>query len=206
MRVGVLVDGDAESQALRNLTRRITIPGVQVTDPIYAPMQPTATPERIVADAKERLETLMAVRRVDKILVLIDHEHRTECPGDRAEALCKYFHAAGYPLVSVVVKNRKLENWLVSDTSVFRRARGRYKLTTSFVNSVEPNKADNVVDAEALLNSIVIGCAYHKRKDAAQITALQNPATVALHSRSFRRLLRLLGQSSYQTQSRRPAT
>jgi hypothetical protein len=206
MRVGVLVDGDAESQALRNLTRRIAIPGVQVADPIYAPMQPNATPERIVADAKERLEALVAVRRVNKVLVLIDRESRTECPGIWATTLGASFHAAGYPLVSVVVKNRKLENWLISDTSVFRRARGRYKLTNSFINSVERNKADNVEDAETLLNSIVIGSSYHKRKDAAQITALQDPITMALHSRSFRRLLRLLGDSSYESQSRRPAT
>lgn len=204
MRVGVIVDGDAESQALRNLTRRIAIQGVQVADPIYAPMHPGASPERIVAAAKERLEALIEVRRVNKVVILIDREDRRERPGDWAATLCACFHAAGYRLVSVVVKNRKLENWLISDTDVFRRARARYKLTTAFVSSVEPNKADNVVNAEALLNSIVVDSDYHKRKDAAQITSMQNPTAMALHSRSFRRLLRVLGDPAYKNQSCRP--
>lgn len=205
MRVGIIVDGDAESLALRNLTRRITIPGVQVADPIFAPMQPGASPARIVAAAKGRLETLVHLRRVNKVLILIDREARSECPGEWATSLCSCFHAAGYRLVSVIIKNRKLENWLISDTDVFRRARSRYRLTPAFVRTVEPNRADSVDDAEALLNSIVIGSTYHKRKDAAQITSLQDPMTIAQHSRSFRRLLRVLGDPSYKDQSRRPA-
>ena len=52
MKVGIVVDGDAESQALRLLTERFDIEDVQLLAPAYANMQPKSAPGQIAQSAK----------------------------------------------------------------------------------------------------------------------------------------------------------
>jgi len=105
----------------------------------------------------------------------------------------------------VVVKRRKLENWLAADPHALKKMPKRFKVTRSFEKAVSPNKADSVRDAEALLDRIAIGQSFHKRTDARKIAARQNPLRVAANSRSFRRFLRLAEHPTYAKQSARPA-
>lgn len=205
MRIGIIVDGAAESQALKLLTRRIEIPEVELLDPIFSNMQPKSTPAQIARSAKAQVGVLVNARKADTIIVLIDREDRGECPPEFAEAIESAFKHLDCPNVKVAIKDKKFENWLVSDVTVFRRFAARYRVTGAFRSRVAPNKADSVRDAEELLNQICIGKEpYHKRRDAAKITDAQAVLEIAKNSRSFRRFLRLLGHDEYLNQSKRP--
>lgn len=203
MRIGIIVDGDAESQALKLLTQRIAIPNVQILDPLYADIQPKSAPGQIAKSVKPKLEILTA-RRVNQVVVLIDREDQPECPSELAKEIEGAFRRLGHTNVSIAIKNRCFENWLISDIQVFKKLSARYKLTEAFTKTVTPNKADSIENAVDLLNKICVGAEYHKRRDAAQITKLQDIYEVGKHSRSFRRFLRLLGHSNYKEQSKRP--
>jgi hypothetical protein len=106
--------------------------------------------------------------------------------------------------VSVVVKNRTLENWLIADPKGLARLGGRFKPTNAFVARVSPNKADNVEDGAALLDRICVKGSYHKTQDPPNIFAAMDVTETGKNSRSFRRFLRLLGDKRYRDQSRKP--
>lgn len=203
VRIGIVVDGDAESQALKLLTRRIQLKDVLLLDPRFSDMQPKSTPKQIARSAAGQI-VILKKQKADRVVVLIDHEDREECAGDWAVSLETAFLALGYEDIRVAVKHRKLENWLISDVNVFRKLKARYRLTKSFERAVRPNKADSIADAERLINSIVVKGEYHKRRDAAQITQHQEVGEVGQHSRSFRRFLRLIGHPDYADQSKKP--
>lgn len=203
MKIGIIVDGDAESQALKLLTQRINIPNVQILDPLYADIQPKSAPGQIAKSVKPKLDILIA-RRVNQVVVLIDREDQPKCPSELAKEIEDAFRKLGHLNVSIAIKNRCFENWLISDTQVFKKLSARYRLTDAFTKTVTPNKADLIENAADLLNKICIGAEYHKRRDAAQITKLQDIYEVGKHSRSFRRFLRLVGHRNYKEQSKKP--
>jgi len=203
LKIGIIVDGDAESQALKLLTRRVEIKDTQLLDPLYANMQPKDAPGQIARAAKRQIDILIA-KGADKIIVLIDREDNRKCADEIAGEIETAFDRLGCANTTVVIKNRKFENWLIADVGVFRKLKARYKVTKSFETAVVPNKADSVADAEALLNQIVVKVVYHKRRDAAQITGLQKVAEIGKNSRSFRRFLRVVGYSTYTNQSKNP--
>ncbi len=200
MKIGIIVDGDAEMKAFRCLTERIGIQGVQLLKPIHADMQPKATAGQIAKAAEDKLGILRS-KKADQIIVLIDRENRQECPGKWKDEIEMAFSELGYSQVKVVIKNRKFENWLIADAGVFKKLRARYQMTEPLV---APNQADNVEDAEKLLNKITVKVEYSKGRDAAQIAALQDYLEVARNSRSFRRFLRLIGHPHYKDQSKKP--
>ncbi len=204
MKIGIIVDGDAESQALKLLTQRIAISDAQILDPLYANIQPKSAPGQIVKSVKPKLDILIA-RQVSKIVVLIDREDQPECPSELAQGIENAFRKLGHSNVHVAIKNRRFENWLISDTKVFKKLSARYKTTEAFISTVIPNKADTVENATGLLNKICVGPEYHKRRDAAQITKHQDISEISKNSRSFRRFLRLLGHQDYETQSKKPS-
>ncbi|MGI8654804.1 MAG: DUF4276 family protein [Pyrinomonadaceae bacterium] len=204
MRIGIIVDGDAESQALKLLTRRIEIPEIVLLDPIYSNMQPKSTPAQIARSAKAQVSVLVNARKADAIIVLIDREDRSDCPPAFAKAIERAFKNLDCPNVKVAVKDKKFENWLVSDVTVFRHFAARYRVTGAFRNRVAPNKADSIRDAEELLNQICIKDQYHKRRDAAKITDAQAVLEIAKNSRSFRKFLNLIEHDKYLNQSKRP--
>lgn len=200
MKIGIIVDGDAEMKAFQCLTRRIKIQGVQLLKPIHADMQPKATAGQIAKAAEDKLGLLHA-RRADRIIVLIDRENRQACPGQWKDEIERAISKLGYSQVRVVIKNRKFENWLIADVRVFEKLRARYQVTGILI---APDKADDVEDAEKLLNKIAVKVEYRKGRDAAQITALQDYLEVGRNSRSFRRFLRLIGHPHYRDQSKKP--
>lgn len=141
VRIGIVVDGEAESQALKLLTRRIQIKDVQLFDPRFADMQPKSTAKQIARSAATQI-LILKKQKADRVVVLIDHDDRAECTGDWAVVLEDAFNALGHQDVQVAVKNRKLENWLISDVSVFRKLKARYKLTKAFEKAVKPKPRD----------------------------------------------------------------
>ena len=73
-------------------------------------------------------------------------------------------------------------------------------------NTGEPlNQIGLTCNALALLKDMSVGKVVFEVDDAARIAARATVETIAGHSRSFRRLLRLVEHPTYLTQSRKPA-
>ncbi|WP_083918939.1 DUF4276 family protein [Rudaea cellulosilytica] len=190
MKIGIIADGQAEVVALRELLSRIDIAGIQFSSILYADMQPYAPPGQIFQAAKSRL-SICEQRGCERRIVLLDYEDRNGCPGVWAKTIEETFSTNGYSNVTVVVKNRAFENWLVADLGSLREKHGkRYKIADRLIERVKASGADNV-NARNLLNNCVKD-EYSKRKDAIEICKVVNPSVVAANSRSFRRLLKVI--------------
>lgn len=66
---------------------------------------------------------------------------------------------------------------------------------------IEPNKADNISALTEIKATILKG-SYDKVDDAKRILQRAEPTKMATHSRSYRRLLRVIGAPIYGGQSR----
>lgn len=205
MKIGLIVDGSAEVNAISAMVQNFTIPNVQFLNAIYADMQPKATPAQIARSALGKCQILLA-RKVGLIVVLLDREDRNDCPSSFALAIQAAFAALGIQNIAVVIKDRQFENWLIADPDGLAMGLpARMNITPAFIRSVSPDRADLVDNPEDLLNRICIRAEYHKRHDAISIARVVDPIRTAMNSRSFRRFLRVVGFPSYQTQSRRPS-
>jgi hypothetical protein len=202
--LGVVVDGQAEALAYPYLLRRIQIAGVSFLNPIYADMQPKATPAQIVRAASSKL-ALAINRGAHRQVLLIDFEDRDGCSCTFAESITASLRKFGFKDAFAVVKNRRFENWLVADVAALKQMPARFELTAGFVNMVVPNRADNVKDAEREIGRICKHVAFNKREDPAQILRRASELRLARNSRSFRRFLRLATHPAYAAQSKRPA-
>lgn len=204
MKIGIVVDGQAEVFAIRELLNQLTIPEVQFLNPVYADMQPKATALQIARSALNKCQIHLA-RNVGLIVVLIDLEDRGDCPPLFAVNIRAAFVRLGLTSIEVVVKKRQFENWLIADPeSLQRKLPARLNVTPAFVNAVSPNKADSIERPQELLNRICIKSEYHKRQDATNFAKAVEPSRAATNSRSFRRFLRVVGFPGYLTQSRSP--
>jgi hypothetical protein len=202
MRVGFIVDGEAEFRSLSGIYPRLGVSATLLA-PLKSDIQPLAPLPQIAASIKIPLR-IMHGRGADLVVVLLDREMRTECPGDLARSLSLLL-SLSYPVprIAVVMKDRRFENWLVSDPEVFRHFKARFRFESGHRSQVAPDKADHI-DALAMLKRLVIQQDYSKVKDAVQILRHAEPSRMARNSRSFRRFLRLLGHPAYSLQSRRP--
>jgi len=200
VKIGVIADGQAEVAALKELFRRFNIEKVTICDPLYADMQPHSTPKQILKAAEGRLAILNG-RGCNKIVVLIDRETRQDCPGNMAQSIASAFHANGHQHVNVVVKDRAFENWLVADmVSLQATAARKYDIRQGLIDRIRNSGADNM-SAINLLDNCVRG-GYSKRRDAIEICKVVDPIEVARNSRSFRRLMRVMGDQRYLDQSK----
>lgn len=204
-KIGIVVDGAAESQALKLLTQRINIKDTQLLKPRYTDIQPKATPRQIARKAMNTISILLAEGAV-KVVVLMDREDNAKCATELAKEIEEAFTALGGTNISVVIKNRKFENWLIADIDALRKLPNKFAITEGFRKRVAPDKADNVADAEAALKSISKTNSYQKGRDDRLITEKQDEAKIACNSRSFRRFLYHLGHEKYEEQSKKPHT
>lgn len=200
MKIGLIVDGTAEAVALRELTSRLQVSNTQLLAPLYADLQPYATPAQIARAAESRLK-ICRERGCARTVVLVDFELRQGCPGDWAGDVAAGFRALGYNDVSVVVKKAAFENWLISDLdSVRRRFPRRFSFRDGIVTRISGAGADNV-RAISILNAAT-NHTYSKRKDAIEICRVLDPTKMAQCSRSFRKFLRTIGDKNYGDQSK----
>jgi hypothetical protein len=188
---------------LPHLLRRIAIAGVSFLNPIYADMQPKATPAQIVKAASSKL-SLAINRGADRQILLIDFEDRDGCSCTFAETLTATLRKFGFADAVAVVKQHQFENWLIADPQALQAMPARFILSSGFVNRVVPNRADNVRDAERLLTSACRNVGYNKREDPPKILQRASELRIASNSRSFRRFLRVAGYTKYANQSRLP--
>ena len=78
MRVGLLVDGEAEFRSLKPFLNNVCTADTLVGPPL-ANMQPCAPAGTIVRAATPKLKILKG-KRVERAVVLLDLENRRECP------------------------------------------------------------------------------------------------------------------------------
>jgi hypothetical protein len=201
-RVGVIVDGDSEYKALPQLFRRIPDINCQVIGTLLAPIPPTATPGVIARSCKSGIEILTR-KQANDIVVLIDREDDMDCPGERALAIGSRLTVPANIRGYVVLKDRMFENWLVADLNALKAFPARYKITPAVERKVVQGKADSV-DALRFMKDVT-NPSYAKTRDSKKILEAADPMSMAENSRSFRRLLRILGSAAYKHQTLRPA-
>lgn len=202
-RVGLIVEGSGEVPAFKALIPKLSTPWEILGQPVRADLQPKATPAQVAASAKAAINYLVG-RNVDLVVVLIDREDHPSAPAFANELRIAFGKRYKHVKIDVVVKDSCVENWLVGDPQALRAQPQRFKITDGVVNQICPNKADKL-DAQTLLNKVAVKHAYDKGLDPTRITRLQDPHRTAANSRSFRRLLRVLNDPKYRTQSRDPA-
>lgn len=194
MKIGIIVDGSEEQSTFGIVVSKIQIEGIHIVKPLYASIAPKATPLQIAKAAESRIKILHATG-VQKIIVSIDLEDLNECPGSRAKNLEEAFSKLGYKNISVVIKNRKFENWIIADID---NLKGHKLFNVS--NSMEGRlkNCDSIQDAVKELNKMKgVNGYYHKTKDGNSLAKSINPLNIAANSRSFRRFMKLIGHPNY---------
>ena len=166
-------------------------------------MQPMAAVQQIGHRVIKKMPIVMA-KNPDLVVVIIDLEHREDCPPHFASAIEEEIVSRlHHPVVkiSVVVKVRCFENWLLAGVQSMNSLKG-FKVSNKLMNRIIPDKADNV-DAIRLLKAVSAG-GYDKISDGKRITTCVRCQEIATNSRSFRRCLRVVGAPKYQSQSKTP--
>jgi len=172
--------------------------------PLFAPMSPNGAPAKVADSALPQLKILKA-RNVERVVVFIDLEDANACAAPRRAALEDAFAPLaadlGFHRIDVVLKKTQLENWLCSDPE--RHRNSRYELKPGRLRVIRAGSADNV-PGELALKEVCNRPPYSKTTDPARILSRNNPYRMAMHSRSFRKMLQLLGVPAYANQSARP--
>jgi hypothetical protein len=140
--------------------------------------------------------------------MLVRHrESRPECPTLIAQSILAAVQPmclqVGIGTATIVIKNRKYENWLIADPIAVNKMRKRFRLSASVVQSITNGAADSI-DAESVLKRAAKKIPYAKKEDSARIMKVAEPLGIASNSRSFRRFLRVLGNPAYREQSLNP--
>lgn len=202
MKIGIIVEGTAERQALEEIVAKINISGVSIINPLFASIEPKETPKQIAKAAESRIKILQS-KQVDKIIMLIDLENLDTCPGDRASEIKNVFCNMAYN-VDVIVKNKCFENWLIADIDALEQLKN-FKGAKNLKNKVN-NKSDSLSALAELKNikKINVKESYHKANDGFAISQKLDPLRIAKNSRSFRRFLRVLEHPAYIDQSIKP--
>lgn len=207
MRIGLIVDGIGEQNALPKLYQHVRTPHVLI-NPIRQDIQPLA-PLNQIARAAERGCRILAIKQIDLVVILVDLEDRDACPGSFAQMLQDLISERVAHLgieIAVVVKVRTFENWLVSDLGCLSRSRGLFPEARRVRQAAPAGTADHV-DALAILQQASGRTrSYHKVHGAGAVCTHLDPGRAASNSRSFRRFLRVLGDRRYADQSRQPVS
>jgi hypothetical protein len=208
MKVGFIVDGDAEFASLPHVLRRIDSKHEVLPRVLKAPVHPLGGPGKIARAVMPAVH-LFVTKGVRHVVIILDREHQTECCGAIAaeitQAVSTRCKNEGLGVeVSVVLKDRAYENWLVSDPEALRASAARFRVTAALTKKVQPNKADTV-EAGKLIKTAVVKGSYDKVEDGVRIMKAADPSRMGANSRSFRRLLRVAGDPTYSKQSKHPA-
>lgn len=197
MKIGLLVDGRAEYQALGLLVSRLSTAHTVLHQPLLCDIQPFASPQQMALAASKKFPILLA-KGVDSIVILIDKETRQDCTVElvratERDAAARLAKLAPEARLQVVLKVSMFENWLVADPQALRELPGLFEQVDRIERQIAPNRADSVNALELLK-----GCAKHRSYDkvagAMAICKKLDPKRAAANSRSFRKLLKVLGQ------------
>jgi hypothetical protein len=205
VKIGLIVDGVGEVDALPGLFDRIATPH-QLLKPVPGRFQPLALPERTALLAARECRAL-AANGAELVVMLLDRETRNECPGSFAPRLQRLIarRLSGLSLeIAVVLEDRTFENWLVADPTCFRQMPRLFPEAQRILRAVPRGNADGIDGLAMLRRASGSRGRYDKVQGAVAICTHLDPGRAALNSRSFRRFLRMLGDSRYAAQSRLP--
>ena len=197
MKIGLIVEGDAEYHALPNLLPRVASPHTILRQPLRCPVQPLSPPALIAHVAATKSFPILIAKGVDLIVLVIDKETRPECTIELVQEIEREARSRLDKKVDlrVVLKVTKLENWLVADPQALCDLPGLFERerVEQIEKQVAPGRADTV-DAYALLKSCSPkNRAYDKKAGATEICKKLDPERARKNSRSFRKLLKTLG-------------
>lgn len=200
--IGLIVDGQSEYQSLPLLTAKIDAPDVQFLRTLYAPIQPYASAGVVARACRSPIEQLVQ-RGATDVVVAIDREARSDCPGVWAAEILNKLEIPSDCQGWVVIKDRTFESWLVADVEALKASPKRFNVSPAIERRVNSDKADSC-DALRLLKEITRP-SYSKVADSRVILTAADPLRIANNSRSFRRFMRISGHPNYALASRRPA-
>lgn len=206
VRIGFLVDGRSEYEALPEFLQRCQSPHELISRVLLAHVHPEGTPAQIAHQLMKKMPVLGS-RQVDRVVVLLDHERHPQCAGTRASEIELHINqrlrqrSLAFE-ATVVVKYRSLENWLVADLDVLSEM---FDVSNRDRNRIAPNNADQVNAIQVLNRSRSGSQRYEKIRHSKDILSRASPERIASNSRSFRRLLRVIEHPLYTSQSRNPA-
>src|SRR6266508_1858740 len=167
MKIGIIVDGVSERYAIPKLYGQlIAATGNEFILPVYAPIQPMA-PDGVIARACRDRIGLLKARGANLVIVLLDREARDDCCGALADGIKMAAKGMVSCNVSVVIKNRTFENWLIADLNALSIQRGRFSVTAGTRRAIVPDKADGV-DGYQYVSRSVKG-SYDKVADSRKI-------------------------------------
>jgi len=201
VRLGILVDGEAEFRSLPLIVPKLSSPHT-IVGVFRADIQPKSSTGQIVHAINKR-RPILELRRADAFLILVDREDRPECAGTWASEILRGVNSAnGTPACSgVVVKNRTFENWLLGDVDAIASMPKRFCLSDNEAKRIESGLADNM-DAQAMIKRAAVRDAYEKVADSMRILDRADPLRIGRASRSFRKLLREVENPHYLNQSK----
>jgi hypothetical protein len=193
MKIGVLVEGQAEFRGLPLLLPRLGSPH-QVMSPLVCNIHPFASPAQIALAASKRFPILLA-KGAESIVILFDKETRQDCTVELVRAVERESRTRLQEFSStielqVVLKVSMFENWLVSDPQAVGDIAGLFENVERMEKQVK-GRAD-AVDAVGLLKACSRQRIYDKVEGAVAICKRLDPVRAAENSRSFRKLLKVL--------------
>ena len=195
MKIGLIVEGDAEYRALPNLLPRVASPHTILRQPLLCPVQPKSPPALIAHVAATKSFPILIAKGVDLIVLIIDKENRPECTIELVQEIEREARSRLDETVNlrVVLKVTKLENWLVADPQALLDLPGLFEREhAERIEKQVAGRAD-AVDAHALLKTCSRKRAYDKKTGAIEICKKLDPERARKNSRSFRKLLKTLG-------------
>jgi hypothetical protein len=160
------------------------------------------TPAQI-AKACEPVMRIQAGLGAELCVIVFDRETSATCPGALATDVGREVAARSPLPAAVVVKDQKVENWVIADISTLATMRARFRVSAGDRRAIEPDRADRV-DALAMLKRMAIRKAYDKVDDGKRILDAADARRIGRNSRSFRKLMSVIGHPQYSTQSRLP--
>ena len=200
MKVGIITEGSAERTSLIEIVKELRKKGLEILNPIFAPIEPKATPMQIAKSAESAISILLNKKGCDRVVLILDYENHQDCIIERKTKLEEAIKMIGHPNVFVVVKVRQYENWLLADLDAIGKCKN-FTVTQAIRRKVEPGNADSihkpVVELTKLKNNKK---SFHKNLDTLAIAKQFDPEKAGLHSRSFRRFLKLIGHPDYKDQ------
>lgn len=205
MSVIIATEGVSEYRALPEILKSVRSGGGALNARVLKiSCQPDGPVRGIARSAKVALN-IASAKKAELFVLVLDREQRAEAPGDlAAEIASEIFALDNWRFrLAVVMKDRMFENWLVADLGALRKQPARFTVTDAMARRVEPNKADRV-DATKLLEQAAIRQSYDKQADSLKIAKRMDIDKAALHSRSLRHLLHVLGHETYMQQCRQP--
>ena len=169
--------------------------------PILAPVDPLA-PESLLARGISERVKLAAANGATEAVVLLDLKTPSTCPVTKATSIEQRLASVCSIPTRVVMKVVKYENWVAAAIGAIEAQPAAFPQAKRVRPKAEKGKADGIPDAYALLRSSSGRNGYHKVHGSKRVMTRADIEEIAANSRSFRRLLALMGDARFSESSR----